>query len=679
MQVVALALFVVAPLHGQLGTAPPLVLSVVPIFATMFRGPLTTILLRLGAVGLVYSLLRVLFWLYNRELFPAPPLEVFLGGMRFDASAIAWLNLPWVLLVLISPAPRLRMKRIQLGVFLAVNAIGLFFNCVDLGYYAFSLKRSTADFLQILTTGNDALNLLPTFVRDFWHIALIYVGSLAFLALAYVRIGKREQVSPALPWQIGWRIVALGLFVLASRGGIQLIPLQPLDGARYGGASYLPVVLNTPFTMLTTLGKPTIEERDYMPQEEADERWPVVQHFEALPPPSPLPANPAFSERVDKPNVVVIILESFSALYSHELSGGPGYMPFLDSLMQQGLNFTNAYSNGRRSIDGIPSILASMPQWMDEAFITSTYASQPFTSMAELLGGEGYSTSFFHGGRNGTMGFDGFAKSAGFDRYVGMNEYTNNGADFDGHWGVRDRPFMQFHARELAKEKQPFLSTMFTLSSHHPYELPAEELERFGSGTQPIHATLRYTDDALRGFFATASTMPWYDNTLFVITADHTADLERTGSQGQRPIDYWIPLVYYSPKPVNSWEERMKEGGFQGVSPMPNDGVTQHIDILPSVMELIGYDKPFFSFGHSSIGTTKGRAVWANNGIYTITRARQQLLFDGEQVLDVISLEDGTEPNAIITAEMERDLQAALQQYSRHILRNELVLKPAKP
>lgn len=638
----------------------------VPIFATMFRGPLTTLLLRLGAVGIVYSLLRVLFWLYNRELFSAPPLEVFLGGMRFDASAIAWLNLPWVLLMLIAPTPEHRMGRIQLAVFLVVNAIGLFFNCVDLGYYAFSLKRSTADFLQILTTGNDALSLLPTFVRDFWHIALIYGASLAFLGWAYIRVGERPQQQFALPWQIAWRIVALGLLVFASRGGFQLIPLQPLDGARYGGASYLPVVLNTPFTILTTLGKATLEERGYMTQEEADERWPVIQQARSVP-------SSSLSERPKAPNVVVIILESFSALYSHELSGGPGYMPFLDSLMRQGLNFTNAYSNGRRSIDGIPAILASMPQWMDEAFITSTYASQPFTSMARLLGGEGYSTSFYHGGRNGTMGFDGFAKSAGFDRYVGMSEYPNNGADFDGHWGVRDRPFMQFHARELAKEKEPFFSTMFTLSSHHPYELPNEELDRFGSGTQPIHATLRYSDDALRGFFATASTMPWYDNTLFVITADHTADLERTGSHGQRPINYWIPLVYYSPGTINALE------GSGALEPQRNDGVTQHIDILPTVMELVGYNKPFFSFGHSSIGTTKGRAVWANNGIYTITSALQQVLYDGEHVLDVISLEDGSDTTANTTAEMKRDLQAALQQYSRHLLRNELVLTPATP
>jgi hypothetical protein len=113
---------------------PPL-----PKFAAMFRGPLTVLVLRLGMVGLVYSALRLLFWLHNRDLFPDPPSGVFSGGLRFDASAIAWTHLPWVLLVLISPRPGPAFARAQFIVFLLVNAVALFFNCVDLGYYAFSL------------------------------------------------------------------------------------------------------------------------------------------------------------------------------------------------------------------------------------------------------------------------------------------------------------------------------------------------------------------------------------------------------------------------------------------------------------------------------------------------------------------------------------------------------------
>jgi phosphoglycerol transferase MdoB-like AlkP superfamily enzyme len=635
---------------GATGAAQhsPIDRHLVPIFADMFRGPLTVLLLRLGLVAAAYTVLRVLFWLYNQELFPAPPGAVFLGGLRFDASAIAWYYMPWTLLVLVVPRPARTMARIQFGMFLLVSAISLFFACVDLGYYAFSLKRSTADFLQILAAGNDTISLAPVFIRDYWHILLVYIIVLLALAQGY-RWAGQWTVSNAGAWhrEAGWRILAVGGLVLASRGGTQLIPLQPLDAARYGGSTYLPVVLNTPFTMLLSLGKPTLAARTYMPQSEADALWPVVQE---------LPADPALDsiyhqDRPDRPNVVIIILESFSALYSAELAGGSGHMPFLDSLMRTGINCTEAYANGRRSIDGIPAVLAGMPQWMDEAFITSPYAGQPFTSLASVLGAKGYRTSFYHGGRNGTMGFDGFVRGAGFSSYHGLDEYPASD-DFDGHWGIRDRPYLRHHAQQMAAETEPFLSAVFTLSSHHPYELPPEEAARFGGTNMPIQATLRYTDDALRGYFGTVRTMPWYRNTLFVITADHTADLERNGSMGNKPIDYWVPLIYHA-----AW-----------LPAVEHRSVTQHIDILPTVLDLVGHDDAFFAFGHSMLRKrVPPVAIWSNNGIFTITGPTQQVQFDGERVIGVLPLRDqAVDPTS--AGDLELHLQAAIQQYNKCLL-----------
>lgn len=614
----------------------------------MARHPLSVLLLRLGLVALVYSVLRGLFWLANTTLFPDPPLWAFIAGIRFDASAIAWTMLPWVLLVLLRPASPGTWARVQFTVFMLINAIALFFNTVDIGYYAFSLKRSTADFLTILTTGDDTVSLAPAFIRDYWHLLLLYMAVLVLLGWGYIRLGRGQRPGPEGWRGMVWRAVAIALVVVASRGGSQLIPLQPLDAARAAGATYMPLVLNTPFTMLMTLGKPTVRERHYMPPAEAERLWPVHHRF------LPAGTDTLFSVRNDgpPPNVVVIILESFSAVYSGELAGGEGHMPFLDSLMRESLHFTRAYANGRRSIDGIPAVLASIPELMDEAFITSSYAGRPFTSLANVLADEGYRTSFYHGGRNGTMGFDGFARSAGFERYVGMREYPRTKADFDGHWGIRDLPFLRYWAHELAREPQPFLSTVFTLSSHHPYELPADDAARFAGGTLPIHATLRYTDDALRQFFVLARTMPWYARTIFVITADHTADLDRDGRHSDKPIDHWIPLVVHAPGRV---------------VPTRMDEVVQQIDILPMVLQLAGHRKPFFSFGHSPLWPGPRYAVMASNGLYGIIGDRQQLQFDGEQVIDVRPL-NGAGPDGTGADTMERHLKAAIQQFNHHVL-----------
>ena len=615
--------------------------------------PFAVLFLRLGAVLLIYSLLRLAFWIYNHPLFPDPPLIAFLGGLRFDLSAIAWTNLPWILLFLIQPRPRGVFRSVQFAVFMLVNAIALFFQCIDLGYYAFTMKRSTADFLGFLFSGGDTVNLAPAFLRDYWHILLIYLVALFSIGLFYRRSENWIAPPATQRWKkFAWRFAAIALLFIASRGGFQLIPLQVLDAAQYGGPERLPIVLNTPFTMLMTLGKPTLEDRQYMSQEEADRLWPVIHN------------NVTLSPSKGDPNICIIVLESFSAVYSARLTGGEGHMPFLDSLMGQGLNFTRAYANGRRSIDGIPAILASLPEMMNEAFITSPYASTPFTSIANVLADRGYSSSFFHGGRNGTMGFDGFTRSAGFDRYVGLNEYPDRDRDHDGHWGIRDRPFLQFWANELDREKQPFVSCLFTLSSHHPYELPADEADRFPPGSQKIHATLRYTDDALRDFFATARKMDWFANTIFVITSDHTADIERTGQNYSTAIDYWIPLIYYSPE----W-----------IAPEEMHRVTQQIDILPTLMQLIAYERPFFSFGNSALDRkAPSYAIMRSNALYNAIGNEMQIQFDGERMVNTIPLGEN-DPDPLIAAEMELQLKAAIQQFNGHMRRGELIHQPDRP
>jgi len=622
------------------------------IFASMFRGPLTVLAQRLGAVALVYTCTRFLFAWLNADHFPDVPWAAYFGGLRFDASAIAWTNSAWVLAYMIQPYPaRTWVRWLHKLLFLVPNGLALFFQFVDVEYFPFSLKRSTADFLSILAAGGDTLSLAPAFLADYWHIALLYILAILFLFWSYSRTEKHDRPVISQPWRISWRVLALIGLVVASRGGLQLIPLQPLAAAQYGGASVLPVTLNTPFTIITSLGKPTLPEVHYMSEADAERHWPVHEQFMdgALTP--------------GRPNVVIIILESFSAQYSGRLSGGEGYMPFLDSLMGVSLNMTRAYANGRRSIDGIPAILASIPELMNEAFITSPYASRPFTSLASVLGPDGYHTSFFHGGRNGTMGFDAFARSAGFERYVGLNEYTGSKEDMDGHWGVRDRPFLQFFAHALSQERQPFLSTVFTLSSHHPYELPEAEMTRFKGGTLPIHPTLRYADDALRDFFATARRQPWFANTLFVVTADHTADILRDGQHYNQSMDYWIPLLYHMPGRI---------------TPSQQATVTQQIDILPTVVQMSGHRGPFFSFGHSVLQPTSSTiAIVSSNGIYQCVGEKLHLQFDARKVVGRTLLVDQADTLGIGAMEkgMITQLKAAIQQFNSHMGSGQLVVE----
>ena len=618
-------------------------------FAPLFR-----VVATLGTVALVFSAQRLMFFLLNRDGFADPPLSAFLGGLRFDASAIAWLFLPWTVSMLVIPATRGWLNKLQIGLFHLSTTICFFLNCTDLEYYKFTLKRSTADLFGIAGGGDDLAHLAPVFAKDYWYVVLLFLASIAAAHLGYRWASQRWADAAVKPWW-GWRLGLVALTALCSRGGIQYMPLAVLDASAYAPPAYMPLVLNSPFTVMTSIGKPMIEARLFMPQEEADRVWPVQHQY-------------GQSRLVPgKPNVVVIILESFSATYSSLLNGGrEGYMPFLDSLMANGLYYTQAHANGRRSIDGLPAIVASMPKMMEEAFITSPYADAPFTSLPNILAAKGYGTSFYHGGHNGTMGFDAFTRSAGYQRYSGRDEYPYEG-DNDGVWGIRDEPYLQFWANELTKEQQPFFSTMFTLSSHHPYKLPEADAERFKGGVLTIHPTLKYADNALREFFKTASGMPWFKNTLFVITADHTADLERNGEQSGSAYDFWIPLVYYMP-------------GI--ITPMADARTTQQIDILPTVLDLIGHSGPFFAFGSSTLRMERPpAAVNQGSATWLIVTPRAQLRSDGDRILwhDGIGSswkpEEKTVPNAFDLVTAHAELQAAIQQFNTHLIERDMVVK----
>ena len=623
------------------------------------RGPLTVLLLRLGAVAAVLFLQRVLFFLLNRDAFPSPPLSAFLGGMRFDGSVIGWLWLPWLALFLVHPFPATWFRRLQQGVFLAVAAVAFFFNSVDMEYYKFTLKRSTADLFDIMGAGGDVVRLAPVFVRDYWYIVLVFAASMAFVWWAYGRTGSLlARPMRTWSWRIGWRAIALvGMFLL-GRGGVQYIPLGILHAGNYAPPAYFPVVLNSPFTIMTSLGKPVLEERVYMEQDRADLLWPVAHHF-----------ADTLNTVAPGANVVLIVLESFSAEYSGVLGGGQGHMPFLDSLMGHGINCTRAFANGRRSIDAIPAITASIPELMDEAFLTSPYAEAPFTSLPGLLRERGYHTLFLHGGNNGTMGFDVFARAAGFTEYLGRDEYDGPEEDV-GVWGVRDEPYLRYAAGQLEQRPGPFMACLFTLSSHHPYQLPPADAERFATDGAPILATLRYTDHALRGFFERAQLEPWYANTLFVITADHTADLERDGKVNSSARDYWVPLLYFMPGRL---------------APSVHGKLTQHIDIVPTVLDLLGYDRPFFSLGHSALRpASPPYAVTARNQVYLMIGEQRELYFDGEKPLLFQPVQRPAPgpmvvPEALVARDMQDRLQAAIQQFTSRIVQRRMVVEPEAP
>jgi phosphoglycerol transferase MdoB-like AlkP superfamily enzyme len=533
---------------------------------------------RLAICYLAYFICRILFYAGNIGYFQAVGITDLLRdcffGLRTDSFSIVVSNSVFILLSLL-PLNVFWQKgyqRLLRIFFLAGNAVFLALNCIDIGYFPFIRKRSSADLLNQLGGQSDVLSLLPQFIKDFWWILLAYLLLMALVMFLYRQVPVPAQRPYRLKQPAAWTLILLlfllsaGLSVIAVRGGLQRVPITIVDAGAVTRSAEVPLVLNTPFTIIKSMEDKALEEYTFYDTETLRAAYTPVHHYQ---------------DSVFRPqNVVVIILESFAKEYTR--LGRVSYTPFLDSLMDWSLVCSNAYANGSKSIEGIPAILSGLPSLMENPFINSLYSLNDQTSLASILNGEGYTTAFFHGGINGTMNFDSWASLAGYSAYYGKNEYNNN-KDFDNFWGIWDEPFLQFSVRKMNEFKEPFHSAVFTLSSHHPYKIPRQYEHKFPKGDLENSESIGYADYALRRFFEAASKTSWYKNTLFVLTADH-------GSLSNHPFyindagHQSIPVLFFKP------DHSLK--GEHGP-------VFSQTDILPSVLSILGYNKPFFCFGES--------------------------------------------------------------------------------
>ena len=261
-----------------------------------------------------------------------------------------------------------------------------------------------------------------------------------------------------------------------------------------------------------------------------------------------------------------------------------GYTPFLDSLISQSYSFEYSFANGLRSVDCMPASMAGIPRYI-EPYCYFVYSNNYLQGLPELLKNEGYTTAFFHGAPNTTLGFQAFANSIGFESYYGMDEYDHK-EFFDGTWAIFDEPYLKYFAdmtNSIAEAKNPFFVTVFTASSHEPFAMPDEYKDVFTKGSIPMHKTVSYADNAIRKFFEKVRDKEWFNNTVFVFTADHTGPSFRDDYNNDMGR-LLIPIFFYTP------------GGQLPVK-CDSTRLMQQTDIKPSLLSLLNYQKPVFTFG----------------------------------------------------------------------------------
>lgn len=670
-------------------------------------------------VYIVYNICRLAFLLENYATFAGGLTagglwEIWMGGQRFDTSAILYTNALYIVMMLLPL--HWKERRIYHNaarwIFVFCNAACVVMNLADCVYFQYTGRRTTATVFTEFENENNLAGIFGIELLRHWYLVLVGVILIyclwklfAFPCNMMKNRCMQSAGRPLLKYYI-LHVVALAiavpLCIAGMRGGMTRAtrPITISNANQYVNRPLeAAIVLNTPFSIIRTYGKQVFVVPGYYhsPEELARVYSPLHNVGAGTDKPEqPVATGDTVGDASLRKNVVILIVESFGreyiGAYNDWLENGKykGYTPFVDSLVRHGLTFRYSYCNGRKSIDGMPSILSSIPMFVEPFFLTPA-SMNDVSGLAKELKHSGYYSAFFHGAENGSMGFYAFARATGFDDYFGRTEYnadkrTGGDRDFDGSWAIWDEPFLQFYANKMSEMREPFLTAVFTASSHHPYAVPEgwEQTYNYGrlcsEDKTAIHKCIRYTDNAIREFFNTASRQPWFKNTIFVITSDHT-NLSNHAYYQTDLGSFCSPIIFYTP-----------DGSLSGM----RDCIAQQIDIMPTVLSALGYKRPYVGFGIDLL-TTADADTWAinyQNGIYQYVKGDYLLQWDGEKtkavyrfktdlLLEHNILNEGvktksekSEPaDAETISLMECEVKAIIQSYMTRMTENQLIIK----
>ena len=633
---------------------------------SIFRTPFMVMIRNLVVVYAVFLLCHIIFIWYNWNSLQGtmqgmiwPMLK---GSLVFDTAGIMYLCAIYMVLLMF-PLHFKEKKwfyRLTKIILVVMVSIGVMANLVDTVYFPYTGCRSTLKVLDEFSNegGGQIVSIILKSLLTNWYLVILYIFFVWTLC-KLLTIPATLRYRKTYLYYI-FRTLCLGVsglcIVAGIRGGLahNIRPITMSNAYRYVNTpAQAAAILNTPFCVIRTMGNEDMKVPEYFSEEELNDIYsPVI-----------IPDSTAvFTPK----NVVVFILESFGSEYIGAMNPGTEDIhdctPFMDSLIERSLTFDVSLANGRKSIDAMPSVLSGIPMLKDHLFLTPTMMQKEISGLAKELGTKGYYSAFFHGADNGSMGFQAFSRVIGYNDYFGMEEFLKKpqyggSASFDGYWAIWDEEFLQYMCDEINSFSEPFVVSAFTASSHHPYNIPERYQNIFPEeGNLPIYRGIRYSDHALQLFFEKASKQPWFNNTLFVLTADHTNLSEHPDYQSDYG-NFRVPVIFFCPSDILSGRR---------------NAIAQQSDIYPSVLGYLGYDNPVISFGQDLFNTPDGETWAANlqNGLYSYYKGDYVLQFDGEHETGLYTYKQdptlkqnlkGSQPAT--EQEMLKNLKALIQQY----------------
>ncbi len=471
-------------------------------------------------------------------------LGTFAYGLRLDASAAAYLCiLPFALFVVSSLLPRLPTRGLISVYTAAVGFLVAFMITADLELYrtwGFRLDDTPLQYLnspqEMAASAGSApigllLGLLGALLGSGWWLYKQVVGPLAPLPAWFGR--GRAAVAGLL---------YAALLVVPLRGGTQQIPVNQSDVYFSRAAFANHAALNAPWNLLSAILLRS-EERlppAFMPDSTARRLVAGIYPRAGGAPARPdSAATPSYLAEA-RPNVLFIILESFTAKLVGSVGGEPGVTPNLDSLARTGILFDHMYAAGDRSQKGLVALLSGHPNQPTTSIIKFAHKNEHLPHLCRSLAAVGYHSHYYYGGELAFANMKSYLRTAGYEQFTERADFA--AADQNSKWGAHDGVLFNRILQDLKQQPSPFFVTAFTLSSHEPFEVPMKARFPGTSEAALFRNSVYYTDFTLGNFLREARKQPWYAHTLLVLVADH-GHPQPGDSPNESPDKFHIPLL----------------------------------------------------------------------------------------------------------------------------------------
>ena len=365
-----------------------------------------------------------------------------------------------------------------------------------------------------------------------------------------------------------------------------------------------------------------------------------------------------------KKNVVLITVESLSADFMKHYGNTNTITPFLDQLAEESLFFTNLYATGNRTVRGLEAVTLCLPPTPGESVVKRKDNKNKFTT-ASVFNSKGYTSKYLYGGDAYFDNMQDFFGGNGYD-VIDKSDLKPNEISFSNIWGVCDEDMAKKAIQvmnEEAKTGKPFFNHWMTVSNHRPFTYPEGKISISGNA-KSREGGVMYTDYALKQFFASAKKEAWFNNTIFVFVGDH-------GN-----------TIFY-----DEYKKEMNKNAVAMMIYKPNSKLigesaayAQQIDLYPTILDLIGYKKPFRSWGRSLVGDKQIQpfVIRYSSNLYQFMSGNYICTFDGNKVIGFYAKNDKDLKYNLIAKrnpemnQIELKCKAYLQDYMARVMDKKL-------